>query len=176
MHTTADSAMHFRYLRTTELEAGELPYGNGAYAMVVVVPRRDVDIDTFAESFDAARWNATLDAMQPANDVEILMPKFTMTFERELKPDLQALGLHDAFDDSADLSGITGRSGPYIGFVKHKTFVTVDEAGTEAAAVTNTGARVVSAPPTFHVDRPFLFVIRERLSGTIAFAGKVVEP
>ena len=66
--------------------------------------------------------------------------------------------------------------GVFISEVKHKTFVDVNEEGTEAAAATSVGAGVTSMPMSFIVDRPFVFVIRERLSGTIMFMGKVVDP
>ena len=64
----------------------------------------------------------------------------------------------------------------FISFVKQKAFVDVNEIGTEAAAVTVVGVEVTSAPPQIRIDRPFVFALRERLSGTILFLGKIVRP
>ena len=77
---------------------------------------------------------------------------------------------------AADFTRMYAPGGLYIDEVKHKTFVKVDEEGTEAAAATSVGIGVVSAPPMFVVDRPFVFVLREKLSGTILFMGKIVDP
>ena len=176
MHRVADTTMRFRQFADQEVEIGELPYGNGAYAMVVAMPRPGTSIDAFAASLTPSRWNAFVGSLRGGDGMIVALPRFTMTFERELKPDLQALGMRDAFDPArADLSGMTTRGDLFVGFVKHKTFVQVDEEGTEAAAVTNTGISVTSLPPTFRVDRPFVVVIHERLSGTILFVGKVAK-
>jgi len=80
--------------------------------------------------------------------------------------------------DGADFSRLSRTAGPhlYISFVKQNSFVDVNEVGTEAAAVTVVGVGVTSLPPQVRVDRPFVFAIRERLSGTILFMGKIVEP
>ena len=107
----------------------------------------------------------------------LFLPRFEMEWGRSLKEVLVAAGVEDLFDPSvADLSRLSPASGLYVDFVRQKTFVKVDEEGTEAAAVTGTGVGVTSAPPTFRVDRPFLFVLRERLSGTILFMGVVNDP
>ncbi|HEY9302159.1 MAG TPA: serpin family protein, partial [Phormidium sp.] len=94
---------------------------------------------------------------------------------------LQALGMGVAFQDQANFSKITSEE-VKIDQVKHKTFVEVNEEGTEAAAVTSVGIRVTSTPireePPFKmvVDRPFFCVIRDNQSGTILFMGSIVEP
>jgi serpin B len=92
---------------------------------------------------------------------------------------LKALGLAPAYCDAVPFPDFT-RMDPSgqacISEVKHKTFVLVDEAGTEAAAVTSVGIGVTSLPPQFRVDRPFLFAIRERFSGTILFVGRIMDP
>lgn len=173
MSQEVDSTAGFRHLANAIVEAGELPYGNGAFAMTILMPPRGMHIDAFAASLTSERWNGIISGLHDRRGMFVELPKFTLTYERELKDDLRALGMVDAFGRGADFSGMTGGRDLFIGFVKHKTFVTVDEAGTEAAAVTNTGMRVVSAPPTFRVDRPFVFAIRERLTGTVLFIGKI---
>jgi serpin B len=107
-----------------------------------------------------------------------MLPKFTMEYESSLKDVLGALGMGIAFEPGlADLSGIGGQPGDlYIDQVKHKTFLEINEEGTEAAAATSVGIRTVSLPPSFRVDRPFFFVIREALSGSILFMGRIMDP
>ena len=174
MSQRADSASGFRHYGDARITAGELPYGNGAFAMTILMPSQPADIDAFAAELTADRWQTVIDGLRPARGWIVELPKFTMTYERELSEDLQALGMTDAFSPaSANLRGISAADDLFVGFVKHKAFVTVDEEGTEAAAVTNTGISVVSMPPGFRVDRPFVFAIRERLSGTVLFIGKV---
>lgn len=176
MSQETDSAAGFRHFQDATVAAGELPYGNGAFAMTILLPPQGTDIDTFAASLTAERWAAIVAGLRPTRGWTVEIPKFTLTYERELGEDLQALGMTDAFSPSrANLRGISTDLGLYVAFVKHKTFVTVDEEGTEAAAVTNTGIRVVSMPPSFRVDRPFVYAIRERLSGTVLFVGKMAK-
>lgn len=175
MYHEGDSALALRHFADATVDAGELAYGNGAYAMTIVMPKSG-SIDQFVGSLTAERWNAIVAGLRPRSGLDVYLPKFTLTFERELKDDLIALGMPDAFHPiAADFSGMSARDDLYIGFVKHKTFVQVDEEGTEAAAVTNTGIRVTSLPPSFRVDRPFVFAIRERLTGTVLFIGKMAR-
>jgi serpin B len=109
---------------------------------------------------------------------DLYFPRFKLEWERMLIPDLQALGIRDAFrDGGADFTRLSTARGRelFISVVKQKTYVDVNEEGTEAAAVTNVGISVTSAPPSLRFDRPFLFVIRDRLSGTVLFVGKIVK-
>ena len=166
------------YLATADFQAVDLPYGNSAYSMTVVLPREGRSVETVAKSLQPAQWTSWMGQMHDA-DVDLYLPKFTLRWERLLNDDLQALGMVDAFvDGGADFTRMSpqGRA-LFISFVKQKAFVDVNEEGTEAAAVTAVGISVTSAPatPVVRVDRPFLFVIRERLSGTILFMGKVVR-
>ena len=167
-----------RWLATTEFEAVDLPYGNGAYSMTVVLPAEGKRVDDVAASLGTSRWTTWMGQFGDA-DVELQLPRFQLKWERELIPDLQALGMRAAFDDGqADFSRMTTlNSQLYISLVKQKTFVDVNEEGTEAAAVTNVGVTLTSLPVRrpFIVDRPFLFVLRERLSGTILFIGKITR-
>jgi serpin B len=106
------------------------------------------------------------------------MPRFETTYERELKDALTSLGMGLAFTWGADFTGMRESGGLWIDKVKHKTYVKVDEAGTEAAAVTVVGMVDSVDPETFtmHINRPFLFAIREHHSDTILFIGKIVDP
>ena len=114
------------------------------------------------------------------DSAEVQLPRFRLTYKLTLNDVLKALGMGVAFEGgAADLSGIAGSPGDlFISEVKHKTVLDVNEEGTEAAAVTSVGVGIVCAcgPPVFRVDRPFLFAIRERLTGTILFMGKIMNP
>lgn len=159
---------------TPEATVGELSYGNGAFVMTIVMPNPPATIDQLAAGLDANRWGALLGSMQEG-EFAVQLPKFRLSYERMLNDDLKALGMVVPFDEaSADFSRMTPTQ-VFISFVKHKTFVDVNEEGTEAAAVTVTGISATSAPPCLCVDRPFIFVIRERFSGTILFMGKMVS-
>jgi serine protease inhibitor len=166
-----------RWLQTPDFEAIDLPYGNGAYAMTVVLPAAGKGVDDVAATL-ASSWTESMSQFRDA-DVELQLPRFKLEWERKLIPDLQALGMRAAFvDGGANFSRITTSGAPlFISLVKQKTYVDVNEEGTEAAAVTNVGVSLTSAPVrrSFIVDRPFVFVLRERLSGTILFMGKIVR-
>jgi serpin B len=163
-----------RYTWHNQTLVGELSYGNGAFVMTIAVPTATLDINTFIAALDTSSWRSMLDGMQEV-DYGVQLPKFKLEYERDLKNDLIALGMVDPFSDvEADFSRMTPDQ-VYISFVKHKTYVDVNEEGTEAAAVTNTGIRETSMPPCLCVDRPFVFAIRERFSGTIFFMGKIVR-
>ena len=110
--------------------------------------------------------------------MRVTLPRFKLEYERTLNDDLAALGMGIAFQDGgADFRNLfePNQPGPFISFVKHKTFLEVNEEGTEAAAVTAVGIEATSAQPMFVVDQPFLLVIRERFSGTILFMGKILR-
>jgi serine protease inhibitor len=167
--------------RTGEIANGEvngarvidLPYGNSAFSLTAVLPPTGTTVDAYAASLTQTQWDALVASLHERS-VPIVFPKLRMEYERQLKPDLTALGMGIAFTDFADLSGLTSTGQALsIGFVKQKTFVEIDEEGTEAAAVTVTGVVVTSAPTPIEFNRPFVFAIRERLTGTILFIGKI---
>ena len=163
-----------RYFGNDRFEAVDLPYGGSAFSMTIVVPRPDVRVDDLAASLDTATWQDMTGGFRE-RDIEVFLPRFRMAYERTLNDDLAALGMVDAFDHRADLSRLSPVAGLWISSVRQKSWVEVNEEGTEAAAATVVTV-VESAPPAFRADRPFLFFIRERLSGTILFAGKFASP
>src|SRR5262249_54141907 len=153
-------------------------YGNGAFRMMVLLPKDGTDIDAFASSITRTDWNQWASSFQ-TKKIILELPRFTLAYERTLNDDLAAMGMAIAFDpvraDFSRIAPIAPTSRLYISLVKHKSWVNVDEVGTEAAAATAVGISVTSVPliPTMRVDRPFVFAIRERLSGTVLFVGKV---
>ena len=183
--TTAPIAMMrrtdtVRVAETADAQVVDLPYGGGAFAMTIIMPKPGKSISGLVSSLSADSWQAAV-ATTTARSVELQMPRFTLRWEALLNDPLQALGMRLAFQgDVADFTRMSRDVGNrlYISKVKQKSFVDVHEEGTEAAAVTSVEVRVTCTcgPQVIRIDRPFVFAIRERLSGTILFVGKIVRP
>lgn len=183
--TTAPIAMMrrtdtVRVAETADAQVVDLPYGGGAFTMTILLPKQGRSIGALVSSLSADSWQAAVAGVTPRS-VELQMPKFTLRWEALLNDPLQALGMRRAFQgDVADFTRMSRTAGNrlYISRVKQKSFVDVHEEGTEAAAVTSVEVRVTCAcgPQVIRIDRPFVFAIRERLSGTIVFLGKIVRP
>ncbi|MEI6555241.1 MAG: serpin family protein [Paludibacter sp.] len=153
----------------------DMPYGNKAFSMTVILP---VDGKTNADVLNyltAEKFNSILGYM-PTKKVEVHMPRFNTKNDLNMIPPLQNMGMKQAFTDFADFSNIADAQ-LLISTIKHITNIEVTEEGTEAAAVTIIGVGVTSMPvdpdPVFRVNKPFLFVIREKSTGVILFMGKM---
>jgi len=156
--------------------AVEMAYGGGAWAMTVAVPTGTEGLETLMGDLETL---LDPDAVWEERVMAVHLPRFELDRGRTLNDDLKALGMVDAFG-AADFTPMYRHAleaGLYVKEVKQKTFLKVDEIGTEAAAVTSVEIGVVCAcgPPELRADRPFLLAIRERLSGTVLFAGLIVE-
>jgi len=169
----------FPYAQTADYQAIELPYGGEAFAMTVVLPSEAIGIEAFVESLDAEAWAQIIAGLRET-ELLVALPRFTLEYEKNLNEVLKALGMEVAFEEAAaDFSRMHRDALAmqlHISRVKQKAFVDVDEEGTRAAAVTSVEVGVTSAPPMFRADRPFLFAIRERLSGALLFTGVVRDP
>jgi serpin B len=158
--------------------AVELPYAGNELSMVLLQPLSG-DFATLEQTLDAALWSALTNALAPAG-VQLALPRFTFRSELDLVPTLRGMGM-DAPFGSADFSGISQRALPegwLITGVFHQAFVAVDEKGTEAAAATAVVIGRESAPVldlTVRFDRPFVLAIRDRVTGTLLFQGRVVQ-
>jgi len=165
------------YYASDDFQAVDLPYGNGKYSMTVLLPAQDKNIDDLIAELNDSNWNEWTGNLAE-EEVKLYLPKFTLEYELEMNDVLKAMGMEVAFGWLADFSKIGG-GGLYIDKVKHKTFVEVNEEGTEAAAVTSVEVVELSSDPsgtTMRVDRPFIFAIRESHAGSILFAGKIINP
>lgn len=169
-----------KYASRNGYHAIELPYGSGNYTMTIMMPQQSVSNlspDAIIDNLSLNEWKELNKAMAEQK-VIIGLPKFTIEYEKKLNEVLQKMGMPTAFTNQADLSKISPPAGKIkVGFVKQNTYVSVDEKGTEAAAVTTIGIELTSAPimPEFICNRPFVFVISEKQSNTILFTGKVVN-
>jgi serpin B len=158
-------------------QAVELPYDGREMSMVVVVPDWG-EFGAFEDSLDAGQVEAIIEKLS-RRQVALRMPTFEFDARFSLKEVLAALGMSQAFSGAADFSDMTGKKDLFISDVFHKAFVSVDEAGTEAAAATAVVMRLTSAAPDpveVNVDHPFLFLIRDVKTGAILFVGRVVDP
>jgi serine protease inhibitor len=167
----------FRYYANDSLQMVEMPYGQQNFSMVVILPGNGHTVSSLANNLTPAAWNSWLSDTVRRN-VEISIPRFKFEYEKFLNADMQALGMNLAFFPGADFSNITTENDIYISFIKHNSFVEVNEEGTEAAAVTTIGFGETSMPPEpefipFIADHPFLFVIRETTTNAILFMGKI---
>ena len=157
-----------------------LPYKGDRLSMLVILPDDRDGIGQLGESLGAgvvARWKERM----VLTDVTISMPKFTMSPKYDLKAVLGGLGITDVFDAGlSDLSGIGDAGGlpVFVSSASQKTFVDVDEVGTEAAATTMAAAKAVEQRQStkFVVDHPFIFVIHDDETGAILFMGRVSDP
>lgn len=167
------------YAKGNGFQAIELAYQGDTAAMEIIVPDEGNFVD-FESELDSTKLKEILTKTQ-LTSVELGLPKFNFTNKFGLSDQLSQLGMPDAFDENrADFSGMTGGRDVYIDDVIHKAFVTVDEKGTEAAAATAAVIAPSSIEPTepitLVIDRPFVFVIRDKPSGQILFIGRVLDP
>ncbi|MGA3245275.1 MAG: serpin family protein [Bacteroidota bacterium] len=170
----------FSYYSDDQLQAIDMTYGDAGFSTTFLLPKVGTNIETFANQLTQQQWNTWIGRMDSTKG-DIFLPKFKLEYKKKLNDMLTAMGMSIAFDpNTADFRNIDRRGNLFISEVMHKTFVQVDEEGTEAAAVTSVGISRSSIGPSdnfiMRVDRPFIVVIREHHSGTILFIGKVVEP
>ena len=163
----------FAYAFDNNAQYVDLPYGNNAFSMTVILPVQGKTTSDILNSLTSDNWSTILSSLNK-QQIMLYMPRFKVENKFQLKNPLIEMGMKKAFTDFADFSGIAN-AGLMISEVVHKTYVTVDEDGTEAAAVTNIGFVTTSMPnyPIVTVNHPFIFVIREKSTGVILFVGKM---
>ena len=163
-------------------QAVELPYDGGELSMVILLPDTG-QFEGFEDSLDADLVRAITEDLVPTR-LDLTMPKFEFDSAFGLRDTLGAMGMPVAFisssgpctSETADFSGMTGSCELFVKEVVHKAFVSVDEAGTEAAAATAVVIGIESLPPSVTIDRPFVFLIRDIETGAILFVGRVEDP
>lgn len=167
----------YRYGQYEGVQVLEMPYKGDDLSMVVLLPegREPLPLEQKLLPETLAAWMKGL----RKQEVDVYLPKFTMTSKFELSKALAAMGMPLAFTQRADFSGMTGGKDLFISQVVHKAYVDVNEEGTEAAAATGVEMRVTALPmqpPVFRADRPFVFLIKDNGTGAILFMGRVVKP
>jgi serpin B len=169
----------FHFVPDERYQAIDLPYGHDRAVATIVLPGPQFTIDDLLADGIGPIMAAMAEA--PMSKVRLELPRFELKYDRSLNDDLQRLGITDAFSEQhADFSRMSEDAGLFISEVKHKSYVKLDEEGTEAAAVTGITVRVTAfnGEQTYamRVDRPFLFLIRDQESGLILFIGRVKRP
>lgn len=160
-------------------KALKMPYGRGKFSMVILLPDEGASIENMVSQFDRTKWESLLSSLNNTIEIDVWLPKFEYSWEVNLNQSLSDLGMGIAFTDRADFTKINPDYPLLITKVRHKSYIKVNEEGTEAAAVTSVGIGVTSYPPNppeFHVTRPFFYVITEEDTGAILFLGKVENP
>ncbi|HHV84689.1 MAG TPA: serpin family protein [Petrimonas sp.] len=170
----------FNYTEDEIMQVVQLPYGNQAFSMLVLLPqsgKKQTDVVSALQNKEY--WGKTRTALRQA-EVVLSLPKFKTEYSIKLNEVLEKMGMGVAFDPyKADFSRMSEISA-FISFVKQDTYISTDESGTEAAAVTVIGMEMTSAAPgpqkvIFNADRPFIYVIQENSTGAILFMGAVKD-
>lgn len=169
----------YRYTSNDYFGIADFDYGNGAYSMTIFLPNTDRTFEECLEALTAENWVAWGKELSNRK-LYVKMPRLEIEYNKDLKEDMKALGMKDAFNSAAaDFSNISNND-LYLGLLKQFTYLKVDEEGTEAAAVTvggmsNAAPPILEEPTPFYLNRPFVFMIRENSTGTILFMGKVTK-
>lgn len=169
----------FGFHKSKNYKVARLPYGRNKVAMYVLLPDRNKNLEQVMKNLTTEELETVFENTQSNKpELRVSIPKFKTEYSRKLNQDLKSLGMNRALSKKADFTGISDKGDLYISRVRHKTFIEVDEKGTEAAAATSTAMGLTSAsiPERFVVDRPFLFFIRDDRSRTNLFVGKIFNP
>jgi serpin B len=171
----------FDYMENDSLQAVSLPY-MGDYSMVILLSKKRDGLADLESSLTTDGLTGWISKLAP-QETQVYLPKFKIEGEYQLVGQLAKLGMTDAFNSSADFSGMTSAEKLCINTVIHKTYIAVDEAGTEAAAVTAIGVTAMAMmqhphpqPVIFRADHPFLFMLRHHPTGAILFLGRISNP
>ena len=175
-----NSTKKFDYFENDNLQAISLNYDKDNLKALIILPKNKSDINDFINDFTSEKYHMIISKL--INKKVILsLPKFEINFDTELSPNFQSLGMKEAFTNSADFSAMKKEKDIYISKIIHKTFIKVDEEGTEAAAVTAVFMKMMCAfppepVPVMKIDHPFLFIIGNTdlpQSNDIIFVSKV---
>lgn len=172
-----DDAM---YYSDEDVKVLELPYDQDRLVMDIILPAKKGGLAELEEKFNPTNYNKWIGGMK-AKPVVTLIPRWRSEASFELGKPLLAMGMRSPFSTDADFSGMTGSKDIFISRVIHKAFIEVTEKGTEAAAATAVTMKETVAEPNtdqvfFRADHPFIYVIRDKESGVIIFAGRLVNP
>jgi len=170
---------NLNYTEDEDLQVLEIPYSGNELSMVILLPKTGISLSEVEKKLSTDKLNYLLSNLS-LTKVDVYIPKFKLEKRFILNEELIKLGITDAFDEMlADFSGMTGDKDLYISKVIHQSFIEVNEEGTEAAAATAiimSGKSISSGPILFKADRPFIFLIQDKKTGTILFMGRFIEP
>ncbi|MEG4072155.1 serpin family protein [Microcoleus sp. Pol14C2] len=174
-HPMMSQSGFYRCYATDTFQAVSLPYGKkGALSMYIFLPNSNTNLATFSQQLTAENWNKWMQEFRERNCI-IEIPRFTIEYKVELKSTLIALGMAGFFEPSKAEFSLMTDVNVAVDSVKHKTFVEVNEEGTEAAAVTSVEL-IRSLPFEMNVNRPFFCAIQDDTTRTILFMGTILDP
>ena len=181
MMSLMNHKMNFADLDQLDCSMVELPYKGNRIVMQVILPNQINGVFDLENKLSEGDLNSLFSENMENIRVDLTLPRFKLFHSLSLSDSLKQMGMADMFSaGKADFSGITGTRDLFVSSVIQKIFVEVNEEGSEAAAATEVVVRFMSRPPTenqtFNVDHPFIFIIRDRLTGMILFQGRVVDP
>lgn len=167
----------FGHSRSDGVSILELTYLGDDLRMCLILPDSDQSLHDLEEQLDPVTLEAWLGGMETA-DLEVLIPRFSFRSRFLLNDALVAMGMPSAFGlgAAADFTGISRSGELLISAVYHEAFVNADEIGTEASGATGVVIDRTSLPGRFHANRPFLFLIRDHVTGSLLFLGRVADP
>ena len=167
----------FSYGENELFQRIRLPYGDGFYAMYVLLPKEGHTVAEVVASLDGKDWDELRRNMYADTKVNLWLPRFETKYHIKLNDILKSMGMPGSFAPGANFKAMS-LNADYLDFVQQDAIIKVDEKGSEAAAVTvggMMGATAIPEPPRvidFHADHPFLYLIVEAQSGSVLFAGK----
>ena len=160
------------------IQLAKIPYGNGTFSMILVMPQEE-HLPTFLDKLTPEMWDEWMD-YHVENEIDIYLPRFTMRYEnKNMEETLMAMGMEKSFSSLADFSRMSDES-LKLSKAMQKVYIEVDEAGTEAAAVSGITGDFADFVPVeskeLRFDHPFAFFITEESTGAMLFAGTVYRP
>jgi len=179
--SSMEYGFRFNYFQNDYLQLLEMPYNGDKISMIIVLPLDNSKLKDVENMIDEKKLEEWIKESR-SRKVTVYLPKFKFSQGIDLKSFLENFGIKDMFNINADFSGMTGKKDIYIDKAFHKSFVEVNEEGTEATAVTVIDAKLASSIPvkeeivTFNADHPFIFLIRDKVTGSILFMGRVMDP
>ena len=165
----------FKIIDNSEIKALELPYSDGKYSMIIILPEINYGIDSLILNLDQETWSQW-ESEFIEHTVQVYLPKFIFDYNDNLINEFDSLGMRKAFSDAADFTNLYAPGGIWISKIMHKTLIDVNEKGSEAAAATEVEFTWGNNPILFKANRPFMFMIKNNVTGVVAFLGKVGKP
>lgn len=171
----------YEYFANEKMQMVQLPYSSGRVVMRLVLPTPKSNIPAFLKDLNAKSWDEWNNKLT-RKEGSVSIPRFKTEYDTSLVASLQALGMKKAFTDKAEFGGISEQDNLYVSEVRHRTFLDVNEEGTEAAAVTSMEFKATEAAPTqeepfkFVANRPFLITILDTETNTVLFVGVINNP
>ena len=147
----------FNFYEDEEIQAIFLKYQNESLSALIILPNKELDLNEYIQNFENEKFSLIIENSKE-KDIQLNLPKFEISYESEMIPFMKNLGVKEAFTLNANFTGMYKEKNIFINQIMHKTFIKVDEKGTEAASVTDVKMEL-SLPPSIDVDHPFLFIV-----------------